>query len=56
MAKCEKCGEEYPDNTEHVCSLDKTEESKIDSEEEESLEKTEDNSTNSEDESANSNN
>lgn len=20
MAKCEKCGEEYPDGTEHVCS------------------------------------
>jgi len=21
MAKCEKCGKEYPDGTEHVCSL-----------------------------------
>lgn len=21
MAKCEKCGQEYPDGTEHVCSL-----------------------------------
>lgn len=20
MAKCEKCGKEYPDSTEHVCS------------------------------------
>ena len=20
MAKCEKCGKEYPDGTEHVCS------------------------------------
>lgn len=20
MAKCDKCGEEYPDGTEHVCS------------------------------------
>ena len=20
MAKCEKCGEEYPDDTEHLCS------------------------------------
>lgn len=20
MAKCEKCGEEYPEGTEHVCS------------------------------------
>lgn len=21
MAKCEKCGQEYPDGTEHVCTL-----------------------------------
>lgn len=21
MAKCEKCGKEYPDGTKHVCSL-----------------------------------
>ena len=33
MAKCEKCGEEYSDNTEHVCSLEKTEESQMGSEE-----------------------
>ena len=33
MAKCKKCDEEYSDNTEHVCSLEKTEESQMGSEE-----------------------
>ena len=43
MAKCEQCGKEYPDGTEHVCSSpeeQKTETNTSQEEEQQSAEKT----------------
>ena len=29
MAKCEKCGQEYPDDTEHTCSEKESQEGEV---------------------------
>lgn len=35
MAKCEKCGKEYPDGTEHVCSSPEEQKSETNTSQEE---------------------